>query len=125
MPATREGETVNVYASTQRAPYGTLIQGVDDNNLSRFISVDKNGYLNSNASFSVSGSPITEDNPFPVINFATLVPAKYDEINLTYVSAGNGIGEIETVIYKLSSSTIATLTLSYDGSNRLSGVVKT
>jgi hypothetical protein len=54
----------------------------------------------------------------------TLVPDIYDSIELTYVSAGNGIGEIETVVYKLDAATIATLNLSYDGSNRLISVVK-
>jgi len=58
-------------------------------------------------------------------NFLTpFVPDNYDSIELTYVSSGNGIGEVETVTYKLSSTTVATLTLSYDAQNRLSGVSK-
>ena len=52
-----------------------------------------------------------------------LVPENYDEIALTYVVAGNGIGEIATSTYKLASVTIKTLTLSYDASNRLSNVL--
>jgi hypothetical protein len=51
------------------------------------------------------------------------IPA-YDEIVLTYVPSGNGAGEIQTVVYKLATVTQATLTLSYDSSNKLSGVVK-
>lgn len=49
----------------------------------------------------------------------------YDYIALTYVPSGNGVGEIETVTYKTggaSGTTLATLTLSYDGSNKLSSV---
>jgi hypothetical protein len=58
-------------------------------------------------------------------NFITpFAPPEYDEISLTYVTAGNGIGEIETVEYKLSTATQATLTLSYDANDKLSGVVK-
>jgi len=58
-------------------------------------------------------------------NFITpFAPAEYDEIVLTYVAAGNGIGEIETVIYKLSTVTLSTLTLSYDSQSRLTGVAK-
>ena len=53
-----------------------------------------------------------------------LVPKEYDQITLTYVTAGNGIGEIETVIYKLQTNTIATLTLSYDVSNKLIDVLR-
>ena len=51
-------------------------------------------------------------------------PPSYDSIELTYVTTGNGTGEIETVTYKLDGVTQATLTLSYDSSNRLSGVSK-
>lgn len=54
----------------------------------------------------------------------SLAPVEHDELEITYVTAGNGIGEIETVIYKLATATVATLTLSYDASNRLIGVVK-
>lgn len=58
-------------------------------------------------------------------NFITpFAPPEYDEIALTYVTSGNGTGEIETVIYKLSTVTQATLTLSYDANDKLSGVLK-
>jgi hypothetical protein len=53
-----------------------------------------------------------------------LVPKAYDEINLTYITIGNGIGQVGTAVYKLASATQATLTLSYDSSDRLSSVVK-
>ena len=72
---------------------------------------------------TVNNEAVDSSNPLPVTNFATLVPTSYDEIVLTYVTSGNGIGEIETATYKLSSVTVATLTLSYDSQNRLSGVV--
>lgn len=54
----------------------------------------------------------------------TLVPEEYDEIDLTYIVAGNGSGEVGVVVYKLAGNTIATLTLAYDASNRLTQVVK-
>ena len=53
---------------------------------------------------------------------------KYDYIALTYVAAGNGVGEIETVTYKtggVSGITVGALTLGYDASNRLSTVTRT
>lgn len=59
------------------------------------------------------------------LNIAGLVPEKHDEVAITYVTSGNGVGEIETVVYKLASATIATLTLSYNADNKLSGVVRT
>ena len=71
-----------------------------------------------------SGSAITDTNPLPVTAFNSLITEDYDSIDLTYVSVGNGIGEIETAVYKLASATVATLTLSYNGDDKLSGVVK-
>lgn len=53
-----------------------------------------------------------------------LVPAEFDEIDLTYIVSGNGIGQVGTAIYKLASSTVATLTLTYDSSDRLISTVK-
>ena len=52
---------------------------------------------------------------------------EHDYIVLTYVAAGNGAGEIETVTYKLGGSggtVVAVLTLTYDASNNLSTVTK-
>lgn len=48
-----------------------------------------------------------------------LVDEKYDEIVLAYSS-----GLLTTVTYKLATVTVATLTLSYTGSD-LTGVIKT
>ena len=61
------------------------------------------------------------------IDFAKLVPAIYDYIALTYVAAGNGAGEAETVTYKTGGSggtTQATLTLTYDASDNVATVTK-
>lgn len=57
----------------------------------------------------------------------SLVPEEFDYQELTYVAAGNGAGEVETVIYKLGGSggsTVATLTLAYDAQNRVSSVTR-
>lgn len=59
---------------------------------------------------------------------ASLVPTAFDYIALTYVPSGNGAGEIATATYKsggASGTTVATLTLAYDASNKLSSVTKT
>lgn len=59
---------------------------------------------------------------------ASLVPTAFDYIALTYVPSGNGVGEIQTATYKTggaAGATVATLTLAYDGSNKLSSVTKT
>ena len=62
-----------------------------------------------------------------VINEASLVPEEYNYIALTYVAAGNGVGEVETATYKTGGSggsTVATLTLTYDASNRVASVTR-
>jgi hypothetical protein len=51
-----------------------------------------------------------------------LVPVAYNELVISYVGATT---DISTVVYKQATVTVATLTLSYDGSNRLIGVVRT
>ena len=46
----------------------------------------------------------------------------YDYLALTYVSSGNGAGEVETVTYKTGGSagtTVATLTLTYNSSDEV------
>jgi hypothetical protein len=62
-----------------------------------------------------------------VTQLNSLVPEEYDYIELTYIGAGPGTGEIGTVVYKtggVSGTTVATLTLGYDGSNRLTSVLR-
>lgn len=56
---------------------------------------------------------------------AGLITVSYDEIDLTYVASGNGVGQVQTAVYKASGTTVATLTLSYDSNNNLTKVVKT
>ena len=50
---------------------------------------------------------------------------EYDEIDLTYVAAGNGAGEVETAIYSLDGTPHTTLTLTYNAANEISNVTKT
>lgn len=56
-----------------------------------------------------------------------LVTQPYDYLSITYVAAGNGAGEIQTVTYKSggsSGTTVATLTLTYNASNKIATVTK-
>ena len=71
---------------------------------------------------------ISSPNPLPVLVENALVTVPYDAIALTYVPSGNGVGQIQTAVYYtggLSGTVVATLTLTYDGSNNLVGVVET
>ena len=50
----------------------------------------------------------------------SLAPAQYDEVVTTYVGATT---KIDTVVYKLATVTVKTLTFTYDGSDRLTNVI--
>lgn len=58
----------------------------------------------------------------------SLVPFSQDYIALTYITSGNGAGQIGTVTYKTggaSGTQTALLTLAYDASNNLISVTRT
>jgi hypothetical protein len=59
---------------------------------------------------------------FATKSASAAVTEAFDEQVIAYVGATT---DINTVTYKLAGTTVATLTMSYDGSNRLVGVVKT
>ena len=61
-------------------------------------------------------------------NLAGFTFPSYDYIGLTYVTVGNGIGEIETITYKTGGAggtIVALFTLTYDANDELSTVTKT
>lgn len=77
-------------------------------------------------------NPATEDKQDEVVaalgNLVGFEIGAYDFLALTYVAAGNGAGEIETVVYKTGGSggtTVATLVLAYNSINEISSVTKT
>lgn len=51
-----------------------------------------------------------------------MLPYEADNLDITYIAAGNGAGEIGTVVYKKGVVVVKTVTLTYDASNRLIGV---
>jgi len=62
-----------------------------------------------------------------VQDIAGLYIPQHDFVQLTYVTSGNGIGEIDTITYKVggaSGTTVAVLDLDYDANNKLSTVTK-
>lgn len=70
-------------------------------------------------------SPATEDTLKKLVGFEI---GAYDYIALTYVAAGDGAGEIETVTYKdggAGGTTAATLTLAYNSDDEISTITKT
>jgi hypothetical protein len=93
------------------------------------IASDQSTLAVSAASLPLPTGAATSANQSTEINLLTsrltgsLVPTAFNEVDLTYIVSGNGAGQIGTAVYKLASSTVKTLTLTYDSSNRLSTVV--
>jgi hypothetical protein len=62
-----------------------------------------------------------------VQDIAGLYIPQHDYVSLTYVAAGNGVGEIETITYKqggASGNTVAVTTLTYDANNKVVTLTK-
>ena len=93
-------------------------------------------YLNYNTSSMSSGDTLqviyekSDDNLSSIDTKFTslinktagaLIPVNYDEVIPSYVGSTT---KLDTVIYKLSSSTVAILTFGYDGSDRITSVVR-
>lgn len=69
----------------------------------------------------------SDNNALNVLSQNLLITEPYDYIGLTYVSSGNGEGEIETVTYKSggsSGTTVATITLAYNSDNKISSITR-
>lgn len=64
-------------------------------------------------------------NRLQLIANSSMIKEEHDSFEFTYVAAGNGVGEVETVVYKLAGVTVATLTYTYNADNKVSTCVKT
>jgi len=134
-PASASGANPSVGPAGSPAPgEATEVGGVGPDGNLHPLSTDNSGVLNVNVTSTVvpaggatAANQVLEIADLDALNARTagsLVPLAYNEIDLTYVPSGNGAGQVGTAVYKLASSTVATLTLTYDSSNRLSTVVK-
>lgn len=94
------------------------------------------GGIASEVDATITGSTVTldvniesQDSPLEVeVQNQVASPygiPEYNETEFTYVSSGNGEGEIETVVYKLNGTSVATLTYTYDAEDRLINVQRT
>ncbi len=86
---------------------------------------------NGNLTYTKSSGSGTDVSPFipehydsaaqtELQTLNSLIPSKYDNVTLTY----DGSNRLSGVVFKLALVTISTLTLAYDGSGNLSTVVK-
>ena len=92
------------------------------------LKVDGSGNLLVSSSTLPTGAATAANQVLEIAQLSTklsgsLVPVAYDEIALTYVVSGPGIGQVETATYKNLGVTVKTLTLTYDVGNNLSSVV--
>lgn len=112
-PATAADASAGLPASSK------IIAGYDGANV-RTVHTDASGDLQVDLASALPAGT----NIIGQVNIASsFVPTAFDEVAITYVTVGSGIGQVETAVFKLATVTVKTLTLSYDGSDRLSGVV--
>jgi len=86
------------------------------------------GLNTSGAYVAITSTTIGSDEALDVNSVYGFSIPIYDYLALTYVAAGNGTGEVETVVYKdggAGGSTVATLTIAYNSDDEISSVTKT
>lgn len=108
----------------------TLGQKLMAASLAVAIASDQSAIPVSAASLPLPSGAATEATllAFSAKSAASLTPTAYDYIETTYRSGSPGMGQIDQVIYKSGGSggtTVRTLTMAYDGSDRLSTVTAT
>lgn len=133
-PASSASANASVGTNGAPAPTSsTEIGGVNGGGNLTPVSVDNSGNVNVNVVSSTlptggatAANQVLEIADLNALNARTagsLTPVRFDEVDLTYVPSGPGTGQVQTAVYKLATVTVKTLTLSYDGSDRLSSVV--
>lgn len=70
------------------------------------------------------GTPVGAALETTLLKLVESAIGEYDSRDIAYVAAGNGAGEVETIVYKLGVSIIATETFVYDASNRVITITK-
>lgn len=104
--------------------------GVDGSGNARALHTDTSGDLQVDILTSALPTGAATEATLSALSAKSAssdVTVAYDYTELSYITSGNGTGEIGTVIYKTGGSggtTVATRTLAYDGSNRLISVTK-
>lgn len=91
----------------------------------RATPVPISGTVTANAGTNLNTSALSLQSTqlvFSNKSASAFINSPFDEAVITYVGATTNIA---TVVYKLATVTVNTLTLTYDGSNRLIDVVKT
>jgi len=109
---------------------GTAILWEDASNTLRAVSVAKPLPISATSLPLPAGAATSSKQDTMIAQLAYLVafeiPA-FNYIGFTYVAAGNGTGEVETLTYKTGGAggtTVATLTLAYNSDDEISSVTK-
>jgi hypothetical protein len=102
------------------------ISGVTNGAINMNVSIANGGSLGTDVTSLVNSSTSIDDNTYDILEALPLdiTASKSDEIDITYVPAGNGAGQIATVVYSLLGVAVGTLTLTYDANNKLIHVVR-
>lgn len=128
----------NIIVGSSALPAGAATEAKQDVGNASLASIDSNTIHVDTDNVTVTNSAlptgaatelkqdstITAINDFAGKTAGSLVPEAFDYQEITYVGATT---DIDTVVYKsggAGGTTVATLTMAYDGSNRLSTVTR-
>jgi len=123
-------DTDNVTVVSSVLPTGAATEATLSSLNGKVVAVDTGAVVVASSALptgaATAANQATEITALNALNARTsgsLVPLEFDEIDLTYVTVGNGIGQIETAEYKLATVLVRTLTMTYNGDDKLASVV--
>lgn len=124
LPTGAATETTLLTVASDTTSIDSKITAVDTDNVTVISSSLPTGAATSANQTTANASLANIESDLDNLNArlaGNLVPETFDEVVLTYIGSTD---RINTVVYKLSTVVVATLTLTYDGSDRLSGVLR-
>lgn len=65
-----------------------------------------------------------DKNAKRVLIFSPLVPEDYNDVQFTYNTGGNGDNQIDTVVFRKDSTTVAAIELTYNTSGKVTGYTR-
>lgn len=124
-----EALKVNVVANDAGGASSTAIN--DGTITSQKAAINASGELSVTAATLPLPADAATETTLATLNAksgSAMVNSAFDYQLISYVTVGNGIGEIESVVYKsggAAGTVVATVSMTYDASNKLSTVTKT
>jgi hypothetical protein len=132
-----DGSLLHVTVDASALPAGAATEAKQDDQIAQLADIQtaventaSNGATSANQTTTLTSlaNLLAELSAFADKSKSSDVTEAHDYKAFTYVAAGNGVGQVETITYKLggaAGTTVALQTLTYDAQNRVTSVAKT